>query len=116
MKIVFDLDGVVCTNTWGDYEKAQPIQNTINMINALFDQNYEITIYSARGFGTCNGDLEKIYKMWYDFTVRQLKTWGLKYHKLLLGKPDADLYVDDRAFRLGPHDELCELVKDLIDD
>ena len=28
MKIIcFDLDGVICNNTYGDYSKAKPIKN-----------------------------------------------------------------------------------------
>ena len=32
-----------------------------------------------------------------ELTQSQLKKWGLKYHELHFGKPDADFYIDDKA-------------------
>ena len=31
-------------------------------------------------------------------TKRQLKKWGIRYHKLMFGKPVFDVYVDDKNF------------------
>ena len=30
-------------------------------------------------------------------TELQLRTWGVNFHELILGKPAADIYVDDKA-------------------
>ena len=30
--IVVDIDGVLCNNTWGKYDKARPIQKNIDII------------------------------------------------------------------------------------
>ena len=30
-------------------------------------------------------------------TFRQLKSWGLNFHKLKFGKPSFDIYVDDKS-------------------
>jgi len=35
--------------------------------------------------------------MWYDITLQQLNDWGCKFHQLMLGKPSADYYIDDKA-------------------
>ena len=32
-------------------------------------------------------------------TKNQLETWGVKYHKLFMGKPSGDLYVDDKGVK-----------------
>ena len=32
----------------------------------------------------------------YNFTKKQLKSWGLNYHTLIFGKPSFDLYIDDK--------------------
>ena len=34
----------------------------------------------------------------YSFTLRQLKKWGIKFHKLKLGKPSYDVFIDDKSF------------------
>jgi len=99
MKVVFDIDGVICTNTWGNYAKAKPHLEMIAFINKLHDDGNEIIFHSARGFGTCGGVIKDINAKWYDFTVKQLYDWGVKYNFLTLGKPDGQIYVDDKAFR-----------------
>ena len=34
---------------------------------------------------------------WRDLTEHQLKLWGVNYTELILGKPDADIFIDDKA-------------------
>ena len=55
----------------------------------LFDEGNEIIIFTARG-STTNID-------WTKQTENQLSEWNVKYHKLLLGKPYADIYIDDKG-------------------
>ncbi len=86
---VFDIDGTICTNTDGKYEKAQPYIERINLINNLYRQNKKIILFTARGSTT--------KKNWRKLTEEQLNKWGLKYHKLIMGKPEGDLFVDDKA-------------------
>tara|TARA_B100000925_G_scaffold19428_1_gene13317 strand:- start:83 stop:310 length:228 start_codon:yes stop_codon:yes gene_type:complete len=33
----------------------------------------------------------------FDLTEKQLKDWGCKYHTLILGKPHADFFIDDKG-------------------
>jgi sialic acid synthase len=87
--LVFDIDGVLCTNTWGDYERAQPLREAIARVNALSEAGHRILLHTARG--TVSGkDLRGL-------TESQLREWGVAYDELWMGKPDADLYIDDRA-------------------
>jgi FMN phosphatase YigB (HAD superfamily) len=85
----FDLDGTLCTNTDGEYEVAQPFLNRIKHVNQLHDQGNRIIIFTARGT-TSKLDL-------YNFTIRQLRSWGLSFDELVTGKPHFDLLVDDKA-------------------
>ncbi len=86
----FDIDGTICTNTFGKYEEAKPFKKQINSINRLYEEGHTIKMFTARGT-TTNID-------WYDFTKRQLDKWGLKYHELITGKPEADYFIDDKAY------------------
>jgi D-sedoheptulose 7-phosphate isomerase len=85
----FDLDGTLCTNTFGEYESALPLKSVINKVNNLFDLGNTIKIYTARGSGSG--------KDWREQTESQLSLWGVRYHELIFGKPEADLYIDDRS-------------------
>ena len=44
---------------------------------------------------TARGSTTK--KDWYEFTLNQITEWGLKFHELITGKPEADLFIDDKA-------------------
>ena len=48
MTYVFDIDGTICNNTEGDYERAEPIQARIEKINALYESGNEIIFLTAR--------------------------------------------------------------------
>ena len=85
----FDIDGTICTNTEGDYEQAVPFKEVIEEINQLYDKGHRILLYTARG-STTGID-------WTDLTRNQLKEWNVRYHELFMGKPTADIYVDDKA-------------------
>lgn len=85
----FDIDGTLCTNTNGDYEKAKPFYEVITQVNRLFDEGHQIILYTARG-STTGID-------WKELTEHQLKDWNVHYHELFMGKPTADVYIDDKA-------------------
>jgi SAM-dependent methyltransferase len=88
----FDIDGVVCTNTWGEYEQAEPFRDTIQRINSLHAEGHRIVLATARGTTTGID--------WRPVTELQLAEWGVAYDELHFGKPQADVYVDDRGLSL----------------
>ena len=47
--------------------------------------------------GRFNSDVLRVKKHGYKKTEKQLQKWNLKYHKLILGKPNFDIFVDDKA-------------------
>ena len=97
MRYVFDIDGTVCTRTFGDYEHAEPYVERIEHVNSLYDEGHEIVFMTARGMGRHKGNAELARRDLYDFTHKQLIKWGAKFHSLVLGKPDGDLFVDDKG-------------------
>ena len=92
----FDIDGTICTNTYGNYEESEPYMDRISFINSLYDNGHEIFYLTARGMGRYDNDQLKAYKL-YGFTMDQLNDWGAKYHKLFMGKPNADIFIDDKG-------------------
>jgi hydroxymethylpyrimidine pyrophosphatase-like HAD family hydrolase len=86
----FDLDGTLCTNTNGDYKNAEPFLKRIKIVNELHENGNKIIIDTARG-ATTGID-------WLELTTKQLNDWGVKYHKLYVGrKLHYDIIVDDKA-------------------
>ena len=41
---------------------------------------------------------EKAKEVLFELTDKQLKDWGCKYHELIMGKPHADYFIDDKAW------------------
>ena len=93
---VFDIDGTICEIN-GDYTTSTPLTNRIDKVNALYDEGHTIIFQTARGMGRSDNNAPHAIEMFYDFTERQLKEWNVKYHKLFLGKPAGDIYVDDKG-------------------
>lgn len=105
----FDIDGVLCSNTDSNYLNATPHPEAIAEVNRLYDEGHTIKIFTGRGY------VSRID--WYGRTVKQLKLWGVKYHELIMGKPNADLFIDDKATNiknwLKPKTLLGEYIADL---
>ena len=96
-KLCFDLDGVICTTKKNFYKKSKPKKKVIKSINRLYEKNY-IIIFTSRFKGRSNEKVNLAKKKGYKFTLSQLNKWGLKFHKLVFGKPSYDVIVDDKSF------------------
>lgn len=90
MNIFVDIDNTITITKEMDYENSIPMFDRINIINKLYDKGNIITYWTGRG--TVSGI------DYYILTKNQLKKWGAKYHKLLLGKPAYDIFIDDKSF------------------
>jgi capsule biosynthesis phosphatase len=95
--ICFDLDGVICFTKKNFYKKSKPNIKAIEKINNLHQKGYEIKIFTSRFMGRCNENITCAKRKGYEFTKKQLKSWNVKYDKLIFGKPSYNLYVDDKA-------------------
>lgn len=102
--IAFDLDDVICFRPDGyedlgplKYSYCQPYEETIELINSLYNDDYKIIIYTARGMSQFAGNINEIYSKLYNQTSDQLKSWGVKYHQLVMGKIHYDVLIDDKS-------------------
>lgn len=86
---IFDIDGTICDTINGDYKNAVVRRDALNKINSLFDIGCKIIFYTSRGI-TSGTD-------WKEFTYNQLLSWGVKFHELIMGKPNYDVWIDDKA-------------------
>lgn len=87
----FDIDGTICSDGC-HYRDAEPFKRVIDEINKLFALGNRIVIFTSRG--------SKSGEDWFQFTKDQLGIWGVKHHLLLTGKPQADVFIDDRAINI----------------
>lgn len=86
---VVDIDGTICSQVCGNYEKAEPFLDRIRHFNQLFDQGNKIIYYTSRGMTT---GLD-----WTALTKQQLDSWGVKYTGIRMNKLAYDVWIDDKA-------------------
>ena len=97
MKYVFDIDGTICLTEKSDYKNSKPLDERIKLINKLYNEGNVIILCTARGMGRFDDDQNMAINKFYNLTKSQLDSWGVKYHKLFLGKPSGDIYIDDKG-------------------
>jgi uncharacterized HAD superfamily protein len=86
VRIVVDIDGVICTET-KPYAKAELISGAVETLNFWKDLGHTIILHTARR--------ERDRKL----TIEWLRKKQVPFHKLVMGKPKAEIYIDDRALR-----------------
>lgn len=69
-----------------------PNYENIEKINNLYEEGNKITYWTARG---SRSGID-----WLNFTVKQLKSWGCKFHEVHCDKPYYDLFIEDRSKRI----------------
>ena len=97
MRYAFDIDNTLVKTNGSDYENSVPIQHRIDRVNYLFDEGHSIYLFTARGMAS-GRDL-------YEFTANQVREFGIKHHQLIMGKPDVDVFVDDKAISVNDWDQ-----------
>jgi len=98
MRYAFDIDNTLVSTKDGDYENSVPIASRISSVNKLYNDNHYIILYTARG--------SKSGKDYRELTEMQMKSFGVKYHELVMGKVDCDYFVDDKAITLKEFDSM----------
>lgn len=89
MTIYIDIDETICHSpNVPDYTTSHPIMENIQKANELYDAGNTIIYWTARGTKTGID--------WRGVTEKQFKEWGVKYHELKFGKPNYDVFIDDK--------------------
>jgi len=91
MIIAVDIDNTICKEQkeWWLYDEGIPIPGNIEKINKLFEEEHTIVYYSSR------------FEEDREVTEKWLKRNGAKFHRLVLGKLRADLYIDNDSKRIN---------------
>ena len=89
MKIVIDIDGVICEET-KPYSRAKVIVGAADAL-AFWKtcMGYTLILHTSRR--------ERDRKL----TVKWLKDNNIIYDSLVMGKPKGDVYIDDKALKFN---------------
>ncbi len=111
MKIVIDIDGTICPirQEHENYADLVPLPFAVEKIRELKEAGHYIILQSARNMGTQQGNLGKVLKNIGKITLDWLDRHGIPYDEIYFGKPNAHIYIDDRAMRFSGWENLNEM-------
>ena len=112
MRIVIDLDGTICPikKPGESYADLEPFPEAAARIRVLRAAGHYIIIQTARNMATCDSNLGRVMKNVGKVTLDWLDRHGIEYDEIYFGKPNAEVYIDDRAFRFSDWDGVSEEV------
>lgn len=108
MRIVVDLDGTICPirqdpQTYADLE---PLPGAIDKLNGLREEGAYIIIQTARNMATQKSNVGKVMQNIGKVTLDWLAKYEVPYDEIYFGKPNGEVYLDDRAFRFQSWEEI----------
>lgn len=101
MRIVIDLDGTICNlkEKHETYADVMIKPGAAEFIKNLRGTGHYVIIQTARNMATCDSNLGKVMKNVGKVTLEWLEKNEVEYDEIYFGKPNAHLYIDDRALR-----------------
>lgn len=101
MRICIDLDGVISElkQSGQTYLDVAPVEGAIDKIKNLKEAGHYIIINTARHMKTCGSNLGLINARITKMTLDWLEKYDIPYDEIYFGKPWAQIYIDDNAFR-----------------
>jgi len=108
MRIAIDLDGTICPlkEPNQSYADLQPFPGVSVRIRQLRASGHCVIILTARNMSTCQGNVGKVMKNVGKITLDWLEKHGIEYDEIYFGKPNAELYIDDRSIRFSSWKEI----------
>lgn len=110
MRIGVDLDGTICEikQEHQSYSDVKPIPDAVEKLQELNRQGHEIIIMTARHMKTCLGDSSKVVARVGKITLDWLNKYKVPYDEIHFGKPNTDIYIDDRCIRFDSWNKITE--------
>lgn len=110
MRICIDLDGVIASfkKEGEGYSDVLPVEGAVEKLKALKAAGHYLIISTARHMKTCDGNQGLVIAKQGKITLDWLARHEIPYDEIFFGKPWAEVYVDDNAFRFSSWDEIGE--------
>ena len=109
--IVTDVDDTILFTENRDYENSRPNVPVVEGLRKLKDKGWKIILMSARGMGRSNGDISLVREEVIAEIEKFVEKYDIPCHEIVLGKPWASYYIDDKAIR---PDEFVEKIDEIV--
>lgn len=95
-RLVFDFDDTISFSKNRDWKNADPNIPLIEKINKLYNEGWQIDIFTARGSLSCS-TRDEAKEKYLGGMEDWLKRNNVKYHSVSFDKPLATYYIDDKS-------------------
>ena len=115
MRIVIDLDGVICELKKPNetYLEVKPNKDLISKMREWKKNGHYLIIYTGRHMRTCNGNVAEVTKKIGPITSEWLKKWDIPFDEIHYGKPYGDVYIDDLAITFSTTKQLEKKMEEI---
>lgn len=113
MRICIDLDGTLCElkRSGQSYRDVEPLPGAVERLRQLRAAGHVVIITTARHMATCEANVGKVLQRVGKITLDWLEHHGFEYDEIHFGKPNAEVYIDDRGLRF---DNWAVLTEDVL--
>jgi capsule biosynthesis phosphatase len=110
VRIAIDLDGTICPlkEPHQSYADLEPLPGAVARLAEFRAVGHHIVIITARNMATCESNVGQVLKNIGKLTFDWLEQWNIEYDEIYFGKPNAEVYIDDRAIRFQTWKEISE--------
>jgi capsule biosynthesis phosphatase len=101
MKIAIDIDGTICElrKNGEAYADVVPLPGAVAKLKALKGAGHYLILATARHMATCNGNVGQVMARQGKTLFQWLEKHDVPFDEIWFGKPHADVYIDDNAYR-----------------
>jgi capsule biosynthesis phosphatase len=109
MRIAIDVDGTLCAFKQGNqtYADVAPLPGAVEKVRGMHAAGHYIILMTARHMKTCGGNVGMVVARQGKTLLNWLEQHGIPYDEIWFGKPQADVYIDDNAYRLESWDPIA---------
>jgi capsule biosynthesis phosphatase len=100
LRVCFDIDNTIMKYRTHEqtYGECEPNESMVFLIKKLKELGHTIILHTARGMKTAKGNEGLAMKNVALDTFTSLEKNDIPFDEIYFGKPDADIYIDDKAF------------------
>jgi capsule biosynthesis phosphatase len=110
MRICCDIDGVICRlrEPGQKYGELEPVPGAVAKLQSLKAAGHYVILMTARHMKTCGGNPGLAVARQGRTLLDWLERHGVPFDEIWFGKPQADVYIDDNAFRFDSWKAIAE--------
>lgn len=120
MRLCIDIDGTLCEIRQENqtYAEVQPLPGAVEKLRTLRQAGHYIILATARHMKTCDANVGMVIARQGKILLQWLEDHQIEYDEIWFGKPNADIYIDDRGYRFNGnwHDISVEQLNTLLID